>query len=71
MISPATEAVLTMWPSPCSMKRGMKVRVPWMTPQRFTSMTHCHSRSDSSQGARVEPETPALLQTTWAAPKRS
>ena len=31
-VSPAIEAVLTMWPPPLSMIRGVKLRSPWITP---------------------------------------
>src|SRR5262245_60416874 len=68
---PAIDAVLTMWPSPpCASRRGMKVRIPWMTPQRFTPSTHSHSSTDRSHASPPTP-TPALLQITWTAPKVS
>ena len=46
VVSPAIDAVLTMWPSspPASM-RGRKARTPWITPQRLTPITHCQSAS--------------------------
>ena len=69
VVRPAIEAVLTMCPSspPASM-RGTKARTPWITPQRFTPITHCQSASECSWTAPIT-ATPALLQTTWAAPK--
>src|SRR5436309_2946015 len=69
-VSPAIEAVLTTWPSPCSTRRGTKARTPWMTPQRLTPITQAQSRSVS---VHMGPPaaTPALLHTTWAVPNSS
>ena len=71
VVRPAIDAVLTMWPSspPASM-RGRKARTPWITPHRFTLMTHCQSASVCSCTAPIT-ATPALLHSTCAAPKAS
>ena len=69
-VSPAMEAVLTMWPSPWAMNSGVNARIPWITPQRLTPSTHCQSSSVCSHTGPPA-ETPALLQITWAVPKRS
>ena len=47
--------------------RGTKARTPWITPQRFTPITHCQSASVCSCDGAAPP-TPALLQSTWTAP---
>src|SRR5215472_13127147 len=68
VVRPAIDAVLTMCPaSPPASMRGRKARTPWMTPQRFTLMTHCQSAIECSCTAPIT-STPALLQSTWAAP---
>ncbi len=59
-----------MCPSPCSWSSGRKVRTPWITPQRLTPSTHSQSASETDSKAPPEP-TPALLHTTWTAPKAS
>src|SRR5215467_12846509 len=67
-MSPAMEAVLTMWPgSFWAIMRGTKASTPWITPQRFTPSTHSQSRwvADSRPPWMA---TPALLQTTCTAP---
>ena len=71
VVRPAIDAVLTMCPSspPASM-RGRNSRTPWITPQRFTLMTHCQSARVCSCTAPIT-ATPALLQSTWAAPNAS
>ena len=71
VVSPAMDAVLTMCPSlpPASM-RGRNARTPWMTPHRFTLMTHCQSARVCSCTAPMT-ATPALLQSTCAAPNAS
>src|SRR3978361_904538 len=69
-VSPAIDAVLTMWPSPCSSSRGVNDRMPWMTPHRFTPSTHSQLSTVVSQ-VRPPDETPALLQMTCAAPYAS
>src|SRR5262245_7092310 len=63
-IRPATEAVLTTWPSPCATRRGTKARTPWITPHRLTPSAHCQSPEVFCQRG-PSGETPALLQTTW------
>src|SRR5579884_379532 len=66
--NPASEAVFTTWPSPCSMKRGTKARMPFTTPKRLTPSTHFQSVSVTSHIGPPMP-TPALLCTTCTAPK--
>ncbi len=62
-------AVFTMWPSPWPARIGRNARTPWTTPQRFTPSTHCQlDTGPNHESARLA--TPALLQTTWTAPKR-
>ena len=64
------EAVFTMWPPPLAMINGVKVRTPWITPHRSTSMIHRQvSRSISHD--RPPPDTPALLHATCTAPNTS
>src|SRR5215471_10628315 len=67
---PADEAVLTTWPSPCSIILGTNARMPWATPSRLTSTIQ---RQRSAGTVQVSPPvpTPALLHTTWAVPNRS
>ena len=70
-LKPAMDAVFTMWPSPASSSLGRKDRNPWTTPQKLTPSTHSHSlRGISQTWPPPLPLTPALLQTTWTAPKR-
>ncbi len=64
---PATDAVLTMWPSPCSISKGRKTRRPCSTLHRSTSITRFHS-STSNPATIPPPPTPALLHTTCTAP---
>ena len=59
-----------MWPSLCAASSGRKARIPWMTPHRLTPSTHFHAESGPNHGSAWLP-TPALLQTTCTAPKRS
>ena len=61
-VSPARDAVLTTWPSPCSSITGTKARMPWITPHRFTPSTQVQSGSDT---VHMGPPTatPALLWT--------
>ena len=64
------EAVLTMWPrSPPAIMRGTNASMPWITPQRLTPSTHCQSRC-VAVSSPPQAATPALLQSTWTAPKR-
>ena len=68
---PPIEPVLTMCPPSALRSRiGRNVVTPWITPQRFTLISH---RQSSRVAVRVGPAgpTPALLQTTCTAPKRS
>ena len=60
-VTAAIEAVFTTQPgSPDARMRGTNAWMPWMTPQRSTSMTRCHSESGSSH--ELPPATmPALL----------
>ena len=67
--SPATEAVLTTCPSSWATSVGRKTLQPWMTPNRLTPTTQSHSSTGLSTIER--PTTPALLHTTWTAPKCS
>jgi hypothetical protein len=68
VVRPAMEAVLTICPSsPPASILGRNARTPWITPHRFTLMTHCQSARVCSCAAPIT-ATPALLQTTWAAP---
>src|ERR1043166_1763540 len=60
---PATEAVLTMWPSSCAIRRGAKALMPCTTPRRLTPRIHSHSASLVSHTG-PDNATPALLQTT-------
>ena len=49
VVRPAMDEVLTMCASsPLASIRGTKARTPWMTPHRFTLMTHCQSASECS-----------------------
>src|SRR5205823_13168451 len=60
VVRPAIDAVLTMCASsPPANIRGTNARTPWMTPHRFTSMTHCQSASECSCTAPMT-ATPAL-----------
>ena len=45
--------------------------MPWITPQRLTPSVHAQSASVSVHIGPALPPTPALLQTTCAAPKCS
>src|SRR4051812_2346356 len=65
---PATDAVFTTWPLPRAIRRGTKLRTPWITPHRFTPTIHCQSPRLPSHAA-ASGETPALLQTTSAPPR--
>src|SRR6478672_3038227 len=58
--SPASEAVLTMWPLRCSLSSGVKVRQPRTTPSRLMSTIQCHS-SIVATSMRPPAATPALL----------
>jgi hypothetical protein len=50
--------------------RGTNAWMPWITPQRSTSMTRCHSDSGSSH--ELPPATiPALFIATCSFPKCS
>ena len=49
---------------------GRNARQPWTTPQKFTPITHSHDDSGPNHGSD-RGATPALLHTTWTAPKRS
>ena len=64
------EAVLTTWPSPCSISSGTKVETPWITPHWLTPMIQRQSSSENSQMGPPVP-MPALLWTRCTAPKRS
>src|SRR3954447_7555729 len=44
----AAEAVLTTWPSACATRAGTKVRMPWITPNKFTFTTQRQSVSGVS-----------------------
>jgi len=55
--------MLTTWPSCDASRCGRKLRVPFTTPQKFTSMTR--RKSASSKPCTVAPyEMPALLNTS-------
>src|SRR6478672_12235370 len=69
--SPASDAVFTTCPSPCSTSRGTNDRMPCTTPMRLTPIVHSQPASGTSQVRPPAPPTPALLQITWAVPKRS
>ena len=69
-VRPAIDAVLTMCPSPCSVMIGRNARTPWITPYRLIPSTQSHSVSGPVHALPL-PATPALLHSTWAAPKRS
>ena len=49
---------------------GRNARTPWITPQRFTPITHVHADSGPNHGSPLD-ITPALLHTTCTVPKRS
>src|SRR5438067_6285354 len=67
---PAIDDVLTMCPPSALRSRiGRNVVTPWITPHRLTSSIHRQSSSESDAIGPIG-ETPALLQTTWTAPKR-
>src|SRR4051812_27319477 len=68
---PASDAVFTMWPSPCSIMRGTNARIPWTTPIMFTPIVHSHPASGTSHVSPPAPPTPALLHAMCAVPKRS
>src|SRR5579862_6510233 len=60
----ASDAVLTTWPSRCATSAGTKLRMPLITPYRFTSSTQRQSSRLVCQVGPKCPATPALLQTT-------
>src|SRR5438132_12565492 len=67
---PATEAVFTMCASVCCISNGTQARTPWITPHRFTPITHSQVDSGTSHD-KPPPPTPALLQKTCTPEKRS
>ncbi len=67
--SPATDAVLTTWPSCCSTSRGTNARIPLTTPQRLTPKAQSQPDCGISHVSPPPPPTPALLHTTCAVPK--
>ena len=69
-VTPATLAVQTTWPAPCSTSTGPNASAPWITPRTLTSSTHFHTSSGVSN---IGPTgaTPALRHTTWTPPKRA
>src|SRR6476661_5131006 len=64
---PASEAVLTRCPLPCSLKRGVKVRQPRTTPSRLMSTIQRHS-SIVATSMRPPAATPALLTSRSSPP---
>src|SRR5579871_1428152 len=66
-VSPATDAVLTTWPSPCSTRRGTNTRIPCTTPHRLTPRIQRQSASGTVQIGPPVP-TPALLWRRCTAP---
>src|SRR5687768_11380881 len=66
---PDTDAVLTMCPSSCAMRCGVKARTPCTTPHRLTPRIHCQSAALFSHTA-PSGDTPALLHTTCTPPSR-
>ena len=64
------DAVLTTWPTPCSIMSGTNVEMPWMTPHWLAPRIQRQSSSLKSQIGPPSP-TPALLWTRCTAPKRS
>ncbi len=67
--SPASEAVFTIRPDPCSFSIGTNARVPRTTPNRLMSKIHCQSSSEHCS-MRPPPATPALL-TRMSSPPHS
>ena len=67
-VSPAIDAVMTTWPSPCSLRCGRNDEMPWMIPQMFTPKAHCQSAADRVSIGPLPPATPALRQTTLTWP---
>src|SRR2546430_13589971 len=69
--SPAMLAVLTKCPpSGCSAIVGRNARTPCTTPQKFTPITQVQVDSGPNHASPLD-MTPALLQTTCTAAKRS
>ena len=58
-----------MWPPPAA-RWGRNARQPWTTPQKLTPITHSHELIGPNHGS-ARAATPALLHTTWTAPKWS
>ncbi len=72
LMGPSGDEVFTTWPgwAPWSI-RGTKARMPFTTPVTFTPKTQRQSFGVVSQIFELGAPTPALLQSTWHAPKRS
>lgn len=66
--SPASEAVLTMWPKPCAAISGQAAAVPLITPPRLTATTRCQSVTGTPMSAPAGPPMPALLNTRSSRP---
>ena len=63
---------MIMWPSFWATSVGTKALIPLITPMTFTSSDQRQSLTWCSQKWPSEPDPiPALLQTTWTAPKAS
>src|SRR5579859_174623 len=72
-MSPANEAVFTMWASvSCSIMIGRNERIPCTTPMRLTPSIQCQSSRELVQlvplPSPLSPPMPALLQSTCTAP---
>ena len=69
---PSPDEVLTTCPgSPDAIMRGTKARMPWTTPITLTPCTHRQSLRVVSHTRADGAPTPALLHSTWQAPKVS
>ena len=70
-VSPAIDAVITMWPSSCALMWGRNAAMPWMMPNRFTPSVQVQSASVSVSMGPFPPATPALRHTTCTFPNVS
>jgi hypothetical protein len=71
-MGPSGDDVLMTRPSsPASIIRGTKACTPWATPKTLTPKVHRQSLGVVSHTSPPGGPTPALLHSTWTAPKAS
>ena len=64
------EVLMTIPSSPPASMRGTNAWMPWATPKTLTPNVHFQSLGVESHTSPPGGPTPALLHSTWTAPKR-